>query len=83
MPRAPQALKRLTNYGVKFRSYEEAYIDTTHEFGDLLGAFAAKLAQLERQRIRARVMAGLEKARADGRTYYFANRSFFIWSTMR
>jgi DNA invertase Pin-like site-specific DNA recombinase len=59
-------MKRLSDHGVKFRSYEEPYIDTTHEFGDLLAAFAAKLAELERKRIRARIKAGLETARAKG-----------------
>jgi len=61
-------LKRLTGYGVKYRSFQEPYIDTTNEWGDLIAAFAAKLAELERTRIRARVIAGLEKARADGKT---------------
>jgi DNA invertase Pin-like site-specific DNA recombinase len=60
-------LKRLSDYGVKYRSFQEPYIDTTHEWGDLIAAFAAKLAELERKRIRARVVAGLEKARADGK----------------
>jgi DNA invertase Pin-like site-specific DNA recombinase len=62
------SLKRLSDYGVKYRSYQEAYIDTTNEWGDLIAAFAAKLAELERKRIRARVMAGLESARAKGTT---------------
>ena len=61
-------LKRLTDYGVKYRSLQEEYIDTTHEWGDLIAAFAAKLAELERKRIRQRVMAGLEAARAKGKT---------------
>jgi DNA invertase Pin-like site-specific DNA recombinase len=61
-------MKRLSDYGVKYRSFEEPYIDTTHEFGDLLAAFAAKLAELERKRIKARVKAGLEAARAKGKT---------------
>jgi DNA invertase Pin-like site-specific DNA recombinase len=62
------SLKRLARYGVKYRSFEEPYIDTTdHEWGDLLAAFVAKIAELERKRIRARIMAGLEKARADGK----------------
>ncbi len=61
-------MKRLSDYGVKYRSFEEPYIDTTHEFGDLLAAFAAKLAELERKRLRARVKAGLEAARAKGQT---------------
>jgi DNA invertase Pin-like site-specific DNA recombinase len=60
-------LKRLTDYKVKYRSFQEPYIDTTNEWGDLIAAFAAKLAELERNRIRARIMAGLEKARADGK----------------
>lgn len=60
-------LKRLSDYRVKYRSFQEPYIDTTQEFGDLIAAFAAKLAELERKRIRARVMAGLEKAKADGK----------------
>jgi DNA invertase Pin-like site-specific DNA recombinase len=59
-------LKRLTDYGVKYRSFQEPYIDTTMEWGDLIAAFAAKLAELERKRIRERIRAGLEKARADG-----------------
>jgi DNA invertase Pin-like site-specific DNA recombinase len=60
-------LKRLSDYGVKYRSLQEPYIDTTNEFGDLIAAFAAKLAELERKRIQARVKAGIEKARADGK----------------
>jgi DNA invertase Pin-like site-specific DNA recombinase len=76
-------LKRLSDYGVKYRSFQEPYIDTTHEWGDLIAAFAAKLAELERKRIKARVMAGLEKARADGKTLgrprIVVNRSK-VWS---
>jgi DNA invertase Pin-like site-specific DNA recombinase len=60
-------LKRLSDYGVKYRSLQEPYIDTTNDWGDLIAAFAAKLAELERKRIQARVRAGIEKARADGK----------------
>jgi DNA invertase Pin-like site-specific DNA recombinase len=59
-------LKRLTGYGVKYRSFQEPFIDTMGEFGDLLAAFVAKIAELERKRIRARIHAGLERARAQG-----------------
>ena len=62
------SLKRLSEYGVKYRSLQESYIDTTNEWGDLIAAFAAKLAELERKRIRARVKAGLETAREKGAT---------------
>jgi DNA invertase Pin-like site-specific DNA recombinase len=61
-------LKKLSDYGVKYRSLQEPYIDTTQELGELLTAFVAKLAELERNRIRVRVKAGLEKARAEGKT---------------
>jgi DNA invertase Pin-like site-specific DNA recombinase len=60
-------LKRLSGYGVKYRSYQEPFIDTMGEFGDLLAAFVAKIAELERKRIRARIHAGLERARAQGK----------------
>jgi DNA invertase Pin-like site-specific DNA recombinase len=59
-------LKRLTDYRVKYRSFEEAYIDPTNEWGDLIAAFAAKLAELEDKRIKARIAAGLAKTKADG-----------------
>lgn len=59
-------LKRLSGYGVRYRSYQEPFIDTTSEFGDLLAAFVAKIAELERKRIRARINAGLDRARAKG-----------------
>src|SRR5579875_423873 len=61
-------LKRLSGYGVRYRSYQETFIDTTSEFGDLLAAFVAKIAELERQRIRARIKAGLDRTRAKGVT---------------
>jgi hypothetical protein len=50
-------LKRLDGYGVRYRSYQEAYIDTASPFGDLLTAFVAKIAELERKRIIERINA--------------------------
>jgi DNA invertase Pin-like site-specific DNA recombinase len=61
------SLKRLSDCGVKYRSLQESYIDTTNPSGDLLAAFVAKIAALERERIRERIFAGLERARAEGR----------------
>jgi DNA invertase Pin-like site-specific DNA recombinase len=54
-------------YGVRYRSYQEAFIDTTSAFGDLLAAFVAKIAELERKRIVERIHAGLSRARAEGK----------------
>ena len=62
-PGAILTAKALSDYGVKYRSYQEPYIDTTHEWGDLVAAFAANLAELERKRIQVRVKAGLEKTK--------------------
>lgn len=61
------SLKRLADYGVKYRSLQEGYIDTTNPFGDLLTAFVAKIAAMERERIKERIYAGLERARAEGK----------------
>jgi DNA invertase Pin-like site-specific DNA recombinase len=60
-------LKQLTDYGAKYRSLQESFIDTTNPFGDVIVAFIAKIAELERHRIRARVVAGLATARAKGK----------------
>lgn len=62
-----QQLNMLTHYGVKYRSLQEPFIDTTHPFGDLLAAFVAKIAEMERDRIRECVKAGLDKARSQGK----------------
>ena len=52
--------------GVKFRSLQEPEIDSTGPFGELWIALSATIAKLESQRIRARIQAGLEKARQAG-----------------
>jgi DNA invertase Pin-like site-specific DNA recombinase len=61
-------LQRLSEYGVKYKSLQESYIDTTNESGHVVTAVVAKLAELEQKRLNARVMEGLENARAHGRT---------------
>jgi DNA invertase Pin-like site-specific DNA recombinase len=62
-----QQLNDLTHYGIKYRSLQEPFIDTLHPFGDLLAAFVAKIAELERGRICERVKAGLDRARSEGK----------------
>jgi DNA invertase Pin-like site-specific DNA recombinase len=61
-------LRRLGSYGVKFRSYSESFLDTTAEFGELVAAIFAFVASFERRRIVERIGAGLERARAQGKT---------------
>lgn len=36
------ALKRISDYGIKYRSLQESYIDTTNPFGDLLTALSLR-----------------------------------------
>lgn len=52
--------------GAKFRSLTEA-IDTTGPMGELFLHMLGSFAQFERAMIRERTMAGLERARAEGR----------------
>lgn len=65
-------LKQLHGYGVEFESYSEPQFRTTGPFGqvfaELLIALAAWYAKFERQRISDRTKAGLDTARAKGKT---------------
>jgi DNA invertase Pin-like site-specific DNA recombinase len=59
-------LRRLTDSGVKFKSYTEQYIDSLGVFGEaIIGVLAAVAAQ-ERIRISERTKAGLARTRAQG-----------------
>jgi DNA invertase Pin-like site-specific DNA recombinase len=60
-------LKKLADYGVKYRSLQEPYLDTTNPFGDVIVAFVAKIAELERLRIKDRISAGIRSARDQGK----------------
>ena len=59
-------MRRLTDGGVKFKSYTEQYIDSLGVFGEaIIGVLAAVAAQ-ERIRISERTKAGLARTRAQG-----------------
>jgi DNA invertase Pin-like site-specific DNA recombinase len=59
-------LRRLSDAGVKFKSYTEQYIDSLGVFGEaIIGVLAAVAAQ-ERIRISERTKAGLARTRAQG-----------------
>ena len=62
-----QHLKRLTSYGVGYRSFTEQYFDSCGIFRDAVIAIIATVAKQERVRISERVKAGLETARAKGK----------------
>ena len=58
-----QHLQRLTDYGCKWKALTQEYLDSTGPFADAIVAIMAALAQQERQIIRERVKAGLQRAR--------------------
>lgn len=60
-------IKTLLGYGVQFVSYTEPHFRTTGPAGELMIAIAAWIAQQERVRLSERTIAGLRKARKEGR----------------
>lgn len=60
-------LERLSNYGVNYRSFTEQYLDSCGIFKDAVLAILAVIAKQERVRLSERTLAGLAKARAQGR----------------
>jgi DNA invertase Pin-like site-specific DNA recombinase len=63
-----QYLQRLTGYGIGWRSFTEQYLDSTGMFRDAVISILAVIAKQERNRISERTKAGLERARAKGKT---------------
>ena len=61
-------LSELESVGVQFRSYMERYIDSSGIFKEAILAILATLAKQERIRLSERVRAGLDRARAEGKT---------------
>ncbi len=61
-------LQRLTAYGVNYRSFTEQYLDSTGIFKEAVIGILAAVAKQERVRLSERTIAGLERAKAQGRT---------------
>jgi DNA invertase Pin-like site-specific DNA recombinase len=62
-----QYLQRLTAHGVGYRSFSEQYLDSCGLFKDAVISILATIARQERLRLSERTIAGLERARAQGR----------------
>ena len=60
-------LERLSGYGVNWRSFTEAYLDSCGIFRDAVLSILATIAKQERVRLSERTIAGLQKARKAGR----------------
>ena len=62
-----QYLRTLTSYGVGWKSYTEQYLDSCGVFRDAVLSILATIAKQERVRLSERTVAGLERARKQGR----------------
>ena len=60
-------LQRLNSYGVNYRSFTEQYLDSTGIFKEAVIGILATVAKQERVRLSERTIAGLERAKAQGR----------------
>jgi len=60
-------LERLTSYGVNWRSFTEQYLDSCGIFRDAVLGILATIAKQERVRLSERTLAGLARARKQGR----------------
>jgi DNA invertase Pin-like site-specific DNA recombinase len=60
-------LQRLSSYGVNYRSFTEQYLDSTGIFKEAVIGILAAVAKQERVRLSERTLAGLQRARAQGR----------------
>lgn len=60
-------LQRLTSYGVHYRSFTEQYLDSTGIFKEAVIGILAAVAKQERVRLSERTLAGLQRAKAQGR----------------
>jgi DNA invertase Pin-like site-specific DNA recombinase len=61
-------LEQLTEAGVNWRSYTEQYLDSCGIFRDAVLAILAVIAKQERVRISERVTAGMQRAKAEGKS---------------
>jgi DNA invertase Pin-like site-specific DNA recombinase len=60
-------LQRLTSYGVNYRSFTEQYLDSTGIFKEAVIGILAAIAKQERVRLSERTIAGLQRAKDQGR----------------
>jgi len=60
-------LQRLTSWGVNYRSFTEQYLDSCGMFREAVISILAVIAKQERVRLSERTIAGLQRARAQGR----------------
>ena len=60
-------LQRLDSYGVAWKSFTESYLDSTGMFREAVIAILAAVAKQEHARLSERVVAGLRRAKREGK----------------
>jgi len=60
-------LKVLDGYGVAWKSFTESYLDSTGMFKEAVIAILAAVAKQEHARLSERVVAGLRRAKREGK----------------
>ena len=59
-------LKELENKKIRWKSYQEPYLDSGGDFSDIVISVIATVAKMEREKISERTKAGLARAKAKG-----------------
>jgi len=62
-----QKFKELNNLGIRWKSYQEPFLDSGGDFSDILISIFSTFAKMERVKISERTKAGLERAKAQGK----------------
>lgn len=60
-------LKELDNLNITWKSYSEPYIDSAGQFKDVIISVLSSVAKAEREKISQRTIAGLERAKKEGK----------------
>jgi DNA invertase Pin-like site-specific DNA recombinase len=60
-------IRQLDSYGIGFRSFQEPFFDSAGPFKEFMISAFATFAKLERAKISERTLAGLAKAKSQGR----------------
>jgi len=61
-----QKLRELENLGIRWKSFQERYLDSGGDFSDIAISIISSIAKIERERISERTKAGLARAKANG-----------------
>jgi DNA invertase Pin-like site-specific DNA recombinase len=73
-----QHLRKLSNYGVAWKSFTEQYIDSAGMFGEVIISLLAVLAKQESVRRSERASAAYAKLKAQGRTDHLGRKRLVL-----